>query len=114
MGHFDLLKTNFRGEILAKDLVLHLGKKVRLVGNLITIKYIRTVKGEIMNMGCFFDARGEFFDTVHFPDSLKKYPFTGYGVYLILGVIGEEFGFPSVTVEKLAKLPYIDDPRYTN
>jgi len=112
MSYFDLLKTSFRGEVMAKDLMNYVGKRVRMVGDLITIKYIRTVKGEIMNMGCFFDSQGEFFDTVHFPDSLKKYPFTGYGVYLLLGVINEEFGFPSITVEKLAKLPYIGDPRY--
>jgi len=66
-----------------------------------------------MNMACFFDAEGEFFDTVHFPDCLKKYPFTGYGIYLILGVISEEFGFPSVTVEKMAKLPFVGDLRYS-
>jgi DNA polymerase-3 subunit alpha len=113
LTHFDLLKTSFRGEVMAHDMINHVGKKVRMVGNLITIKYITTVKGENMNMGCFFDAKGEFFDTVHFPDSLKKYPFTGYGVYLILGVISEEFGFPSLTVEKMAKLPVTGDPRYS-
>jgi DNA-directed DNA polymerase III PolC len=113
MSHFDLLKTTFRGEVLARDLIKHVGKKVRLVGDLVTIKYVYTVKNEIMNMGCFFDAEGEFFDTVHFPDSLKKYPFAGYGIYLILGVVSEEFGFPSVTVEKLAKLPFVGDLRYS-
>jgi error-prone DNA polymerase len=113
MSHFDLLKTSFRGEVLARDLIKHVGKRVRLVGDLVTIKYVYTVKSEIMNMGCFFDAEGEFFDTVHFPNCLKKYPFAGYGIYLILGVVGEEFGFPSVTVEKLAKLPFVGDSRYS-
>jgi error-prone DNA polymerase len=113
MSHFDLLKTTFRGEVMARDMMKHVGKKVRLVGNLVTIKYVHTVKGEMMNMACFFDAEGEFFDTVHFPDCLKKYPFTGYGIYLILGVISEEFGFPSVTVEKMAKLPFVGDLRYS-
>lgn len=113
MTYFDLLKTTFRGEVMARDLIKHVGKKVRLVGNLVTIKYVHTVKNEMMNMGCFFDAEGEFFDTVHFPDCLKKYPFTGYGIYLILGVISEEFGFPSVTVEKMAKLPFVGDLRHS-
>ena len=49
--------------------------------------------------------QGEFFDTTHFPQSLKHYPFKGYGVYLIFGKVVEEFGFPSIEVEKLAKLP---------
>jgi error-prone DNA polymerase len=114
LSHFDMLKTTFRGDIKASELINHVGKKVKMTGNLVAIKYVRTVKGEIMNMGCFTDAAGEFFDTVHFPDSLKKYPFTGYGIYLILGVIVEEFGFPTITVEKLAKLPYMGDPRYAN
>ncbi len=109
---FDMLKTPFRGEIFAKDLPTAVGKKVRMVGNLVTIKYIRTVKGDIMNMGCFLDSLGEFFDTVHFPNSLKKYPFAGYGMYLLMGTVNEDFGFQSITVEKLAKLPLESDPRY--
>ncbi|HEY4786617.1 MAG TPA: hypothetical protein VIH57_11235, partial [Bacteroidales bacterium] len=61
--------------------------------------------------GCFIDIHGEFFDTVHFPDSLKKYPFTGYGVYLLEGKVVEEFGFPSIEIQKMARLPYQPDPR---
>ncbi|MBC8486822.1 MAG: DNA polymerase III subunit alpha [Bacteroidetes bacterium] len=105
MTYFDLLKTSFRGEILAKDMIKYIGKKVRMVGHLVTIKYVRTVKKEWMHFGTFLDCTGEFFDTVHFPNSLKYYPFKGKGVYLILGKITEEFDFPSLTVEKLAKLP---------
>ncbi|MBN2175624.1 MAG: DNA polymerase III subunit alpha [Bacteroidales bacterium] len=111
MTHFDMLQTAFRGEILANDMIRYVGKKVRMVGNLVTIKYVRTVKKEWMHFGTFLDATGEFFDTVHFPNSLKNYPFKGKGVYLILGEITEEFDFPSLTVEKLAKLPLKADPR---
>jgi error-prone DNA polymerase len=63
-------------------------------------------------LALFLDAKGEFFDSVNFPNSLKKYPFTGRGVYLILGTITEEFDFPSITVEKMAKMPFKPDPRY--
>jgi DNA polymerase III alpha subunit len=112
MSAFDMLKTSFRGEIMAKDMLKHAGKKVRMVGNLVTIKNVKTVKREWMHFGAFLDAEGEFFDTVHFPRSLKDYPFRGYGVYLILGKIAEEMGFPSLTVEKMAKLPVKEDPRY--
>jgi DNA-directed DNA polymerase III PolC len=109
---FDLLKTSFRGEVMAGDLMKHTGRNVRMVGNLVTIKNVRTVKKEWMHFAAFLDAEGEFFDTIHFPKSLKKYPFRGYGVYLILGKVEEELGFPSITVEKLAKLPVKPDPRY--
>jgi DNA-directed DNA polymerase III PolC len=112
LSSFDMLETDYRSQIPATDLIRHTGKKIRILGNLVTIKYVHTVKGEWMHFGCFLDINGEFFDTVNFPNSLKKYPFKGYGVYLILGVVTEEFGFPGITVEKMAKLPFKKDPRY--
>ncbi|MEI8064552.1 MAG: DNA polymerase III subunit alpha, partial [Verrucomicrobiota bacterium] len=108
---FDLLQTSFRGEAMARDLLQHLGKKIRMVGRMVTIKYVRTSKREIMHFGTFIDHTGNFFDTVHFPDSLKNYPFKGPGVYLILGKVVQEFGFPSLEVEKMAKLPYKANPK---
>ena len=65
-----------------------------------------------MQFGTFLDVQGNFFDTVHFPDSLQQYRFKGSGVYLLLGKIVEEFGFPSLEVEKMAKMPNKKDPRY--
>jgi DNA polymerase-3 subunit alpha len=112
MSYFDMLETKFRGEIFASDLINNIGKKVRLVGHLVTIKYVRTVRREIMHFGTFHDAYGEFIDTVHFPKSLKKYPFRGNGVYLLLGLVTQEFGFPSITIEKMAKLSIKKDPRF--
>ncbi len=111
ISYFDLLKTKFRGEIFAKDMLANVGRKVRMVGHLVTLKYIRTVKKEWMHFGTFFDDKGDFFDTVHFPNSLRNYPFKGKGVYLMFGVVTEEFGFATLTVEKLAKLPLKSDPR---
>ncbi|MGE0090065.1 MAG: DNA polymerase III subunit alpha [Bacteroidales bacterium] len=111
---FDLLKTSFRSQIFASDLTNYIGKKVRMLGDLVTIKYVHTVKKEWMHFGCFLDENGKFFDTVHFPDTVKKYPFTGYGVYLILGKVLQEFGFPSIEVEKIARLPFQDDLRFAD
>ena len=111
LNYFDLLQTNFRGAVFVKDITNFVGKKVRMIGLLVTIKYVSTVRKEIMHFGTFIDINGEFFDTVHFPNSLKKYPFRGYGVYLLLGKIVSEFGFPSMEVEKMAKLPQKPDPR---
>lgn len=109
---FDMLETSFRGDIPACELIKHTGKSVRMVGHLVTIKYIKTIKKEWMNFGCFIDAEGSFFDTTHFPQSLKQYPFRGSGTYLILGKIVEEFGYPSIEVEKFARLPVKSDKRY--
>ncbi len=110
-NNFDMLSTKFRGSILACDLDNWIGKKVKMVGLLVTIKYVKTVKREIMHFGTFLDVTGEFFDTTHFPDSLQKYPFRGHGNYLILGKVVSEFGYASIEVEKLAKLPLQGDPR---
>jgi DNA polymerase-3 subunit alpha len=82
-----------------------------MLGELVTRKYVKTVRGDIMHFGTFIDDEGEFFDTTHFPDSLKHYNFTGHGVYLLLGKIDEEFGFPSLVVQKMARLPVKEDPR---
>ncbi len=112
LSYFQLLQTAYRGEINARNLHDNIGKQVRMVGMLVTIKYVRTIKDEIMNFGTFFDTEGEFFDTVHFSPSLKKHPFKGRGVYLILGKVVEEFGFSSIEVEKMAKLPLVKDERY--
>jgi len=111
MSWFDLLQTSFRGEVMANDLTSHIGKTVRMVGLLVTIKYVSTSKHELMHFGSFLDLSGEFFETVHFPQSLKNWPFAGHGVYLILGKVVAEFGHPSLEVEKLAKLPVKGDPR---
>ena len=109
---FDMLETSFRGEVHAGKMNEFTGKRVRMVGHLVTVKYIKTVKNDWMNFGCFIDAEGSFFDTVHFSQSLNKWPFKGSGTYLLLGKIVEEFGFPSLEVEKMAKLPVKPDRRY--
>ncbi len=111
MSWFDLLQTRFRGEALAADLVGFVGKKIRMVGLLVALKYVSTSRHELMYFASFLDCSGEFFETVHFPSSLKKFPFSGNGVYLILGKVVTEFGHPSIEVEKLAKLPVQGDPR---
>lgn len=111
MSAFDMLKTNFRGDVMASDLSAHVGQEVRMVGNYITAKHVRTVTGGIMNFGTFVDAQDHFFDTTHFPPTLKQYPFKGAGLYLIKGVVVQDFGFPSIEVECMAKLPIRNDPR---
>jgi DNA polymerase III alpha subunit len=112
MSWFDMLKTSFRGEVSARMIGEYVGRKIRMVGHLVNVKYIKTIKNDWMNFGCFIDAEGNFFDTTHFSQSLKNWPFKGNGTYLILGKVVEEFGFPSLEVEKMAKLPVKPDQRY--
>jgi len=108
---FDLAKSNFRGEVLARDLHLHEGQTVRMVGDFIADKTVRTKNGTLMKFGTFLDAQGDFFDTVHFPPSLKSFPLRGNGLYLILGKIVLDYGYPSLEVYKCARMPMKNDPR---
>jgi len=91
VSSFDALKTKYRGDVLSNELSNYSGKKVKMLGQLVTIKPVRTVNGDYMNFGTFVDVNGDFFDTVHFAPSLKAYPFNG----------------------KMAKMPYQPDPRFS-
>ena len=108
---FDLLETTFRGDVKTNDLVNLSGKTVRMVGYLICRKHVPTKKG-LMNFGTWIDSDGNYFDSTHFADCLYRYPFQGGGCYLLLGKVDVDFGFPSLVVEKMAKLPFVPDQRY--
>ncbi len=110
---FDLLQTKFRGNVMAKDLLQYHKKEVKMLAYLISRKHVPTKKGT-MYFGTWIDAEGEYFDTAHFPDNLKKYPFQGGGCYLLLGTVEVDFHFPTITITKMAKMPFITDPRYSN
>ncbi len=108
---FDLLQTRFRGDTDARHMAAYKGKSIRMVGWLVNTKYVRTVKQETMYFGCFLDHKGQFFDTVHFPQSIRNNPFRGSGIYLLKGTVTLEYNHPSLEVEKMARLPVKNDPR---
>lgn len=109
---FEMLKIRWRGDITARQMKDYVGREVRMLGHLVTIKYVRTVNNEIMNFAAFLDAEGNFFDSVHFPPSLRKNPFRGQGIYALKGKVFEEFGFPGLEVSRMEKMPMHPDPRY--
>jgi error-prone DNA polymerase len=112
MTDFDLLQTEYRGDVMAKDMSKYLDQTIRMVGNYVTTKSVKTVKGDYMAFGTFYDVESNFFDTTHFAQSLTKFPFAGRGVYLVEGKVVEEFGFYTLEVNKMAKLATRPDPRY--
>ena len=63
-----------------------------------------------MHFATFMDDEGNLYDSVHFPNSLKYYPFQGDGLYLMYGKVVEEFGYAMLEVSKLARLPIIENP----
>jgi len=109
---FNLLQTKFRGDVMARDLTKHHKKTVRMLAYLISRKHVPTKRGD-MYFGTWIDAEGEFFDTAHFADCLKQYPFKGGGCYLLLGQVEVDYHFPTITISKMEKMPFIPDPRYS-
>ncbi len=109
---FDLLKTKYRGDVLARDLNSYHKKTVRMLAYLISRKHVPTKLGS-MYFGTWIDVEGTFFDTAHFADCLQKYPFQGGGCYLLLGFVEVDYHFPTITVQKMAKMPFIPDPRFS-
>lgn len=108
---FDLARSDFRGDVQSRELMDHVGRTVRMVGDFVAEKFVKTKRGELMKFGTFLDIEGKFFDTVHFPPSLVQYPLRGAGIYLIEGKVVQEFGCPSLEVIRCAKMPLKPDPR---
>jgi hypothetical protein len=103
---FHLVKDQSIQGIRAQDMKSYLGKTVQIVGYLVTVKYTRTIKCDVMNFGTFVDREGHWIDTVHFPPVVKKYPFKGRAIYLIEGKVTAEFDFYSIEVTKCERLEY--------
>lgn len=108
---FELAKSDYRGNVTVSELLSMEGQTVRIVGDFVTEKQVRTKSGALMKFGTFIDAAGCFFDTVHFAGSLAAYPLRGAGLYLLEGVVVQEFGSPAIEVKKCGKMPLKPDPR---
>ena len=105
---FDLLATQDYGDTLANELSQKKGKQVHIVGYIVTTKDAFTMKNhEHMAFGTFYDVKGEVFDTVHFPDSARKFPFRGRGFYEMKGKVTEDFGVYAIDVHWMNKLPMV-------
>lgn len=110
---FDLLQTKYRGSVLANQLLNYHKREVKMLAYLISRKHVPTKRGT-MYFGTWIDAEGNYFDTAHFPDSLEHYPFQGGGCYLLLGKVEVDYHFPTITVIKMAKMPFVPDPRFSH
>jgi DNA polymerase-3 subunit alpha/error-prone DNA polymerase len=110
---FDLLQTNYQSVVVAKNLTDYLKKEVKLLAYLVSIKQVPTKMG-MMFFGTWIDCNGDYFDTAHFPKSLINYSFKGGGCYLLLGTVEVDYHFPTITISKMAKMPFVPDPRYSN
>ncbi len=101
---FDLVDANISLYVEAKNIKNYIGKKVCVIGFLITSKPVRTIKQETMYFHTFIDAAGDWLDTVFFPDATKYYNVTGRGFYEMHGKVIEEFGVFTLDVHQCKKV----------
>lgn len=106
---FDVLEHDQRGYLPGAEFAQHLGKSVQALGYLVCLKHVYTSKNEPMCFGTFLDRDGTFIDTVHFPDSLKNYPFQKGGFYILEGKVIVEFDVYSLDVHRMRKIGYFED-----
>ena len=104
---FNLIPNPERGNACARDLPERMNQSVHIMGYCVTTKDTRTVKGELMHFCTFHDRLGDVFDTVHFPDIARRYPFRGRGFYEIKGKVVEDFGVFMIEVTLMNKLPML-------
>jgi len=109
---FSLLESKDLGQIVARQMPAAMGRVVVMVGYYVTRKQVTTVNRKHMSFGTWIDVEGKYFDSTHFPPSMARFPFKGKGCYRITGRIVEDFGFPSMEVTKMEKLPFVKDERY--
>jgi DNA polymerase-3 subunit alpha len=109
---FDLVSSAIDKHILAQEFTLFLGQRIETFGYLSAVKKSHTSKGEVMFFGTFIDVHGGTIDTVHFPESGRKFPFRGRGVYQLKGIITEEFGFYTIEVGEMNKMHFMEDVRF--
>lgn len=112
---FDLLSDAAREQhpgLPARDMADHVYKLVTMTGYYVCRKDTQTIKGELMHFGTWLDFEGSYFDTVHFPNRLKKPVFYGRGVYRISGRLVSDFGFMCLETADMERLPFRVDERY--
>lgn len=97
---------------LAERLVNLADERISILGYFVCRKPVRTKNNRMMQFGCWLDQAGQFFDTVHFPQVLERYPLRGRGIYRLSGRVSLEFGFPSLEVDRVELLPMREDGRY--
>lgn len=103
---FKLIENPEHG-ILATQLKANLNKEIHIIGYSVTTKPTSTRSGQPMMFGTFNDREGNVFDTVHFPDVVRKYPLRGRGFYEIKGRVTEDFGVYQVEVSWMDKVPML-------
>ncbi len=91
--------------VSAAEMRVHTGKKVQMAGWLITGKVVRTSKEDLMEFLTFEDMTG-LIETVFFPRVYDRFChlLDRSRPYLLTGVVQEDFGAVTLTVDKVKPL----------
>ena len=109
---FELLADTPAGTLAVREFGDYRGRSIQVLGYFVTRKDLRTRRGEPMAFGTWLDARGDYFDTTHFPGVWRHGELRAGGIYLITGTVAEDFGFLTLDAERVTRLPYVADERY--
>jgi error-prone DNA polymerase len=101
---FDLVEEDPSRFLLAEEMKDHVGHVVTLLGYHITHKPVSTIHGDAMSFGTFIDVKGNWIDSVHFPEIHKQLP-PKSGFYKITGKVTSDFGVCSLEVIRLERAP---------
>jgi DNA-directed DNA polymerase III PolC len=106
---FDLIDREYANHPTSSEEFSKLeNKETSIVGYLVHTKRTKT-KGKVeaeMSFGTFMDRKGEFFDSVHFPEVHRRYRWKGKGMYLLRGTVTSEFGHFSLETKYMVKIPF--------
>jgi error-prone DNA polymerase len=94
-----------RGVIAARDLDRYAGRRVTLLGWFVTSKHAQTKDKEPMEFLCFEDTTA-IYDVTLFPDVYRRFChlLTTTRPFLLTGLVEEDFGVCTLTVEALERL----------
>ncbi|HUH47216.1 MAG TPA: hypothetical protein VLZ54_08700, partial [Arenibacter sp.] len=109
--YFDLIDEELQSTLKATDMADHVDRPILLYGLLVHTRFKKTKHGKRMRLSTFIDLDGQYFDAVHFPNVVDKYPIHGIGVYACFGKVTEEFGHHSIQAIQTRKIAIKPDPR---
>jgi DNA polymerase-3 subunit alpha len=103
---FALVNADPSKYVASKELKDHANKQVTVLVYFVAHKQVPTRTGETMYFGTFLDSNLDWVDTVHFPESAKKYPINKSGFFKVTGKVTLDFGVVSLEVTKMETVEY--------
>lgn len=110
---FQLIDEPLHDFVSAHNLKNYINHHIRTYGYLVTVKKTVTSNQQLMLFGTLLDQEGEQIDCVHFPQVAHLFPYRGKGIYELTGKVVAEFDFISIEITSARKIPFCDDPRYS-